>query len=124
MLKNFGIGIDIIEINRFREKPFENNEKFYRKIFTESEIHYCLKRRNSAQTFASKFAVKEAVTKALTRKIDFLEIVTDYHNLKPVVKLQNDETYNFLVSTSHEKLYAIAIVISEKISNKYSGNFC
>lgn len=114
MLENIGIGIDIVEINRFQEKPFEKNEKFYQKIFSKSEINHCLERKNSAQTFASKFAVKEAVIKALKKQIDFLDILTDYSDSKPVVRLENNDDYIFLVSTSHEKLYAIAIVISEK----------
>ena len=29
MIEKFGIGIDIIEINRFSEKPFDKNENFY-----------------------------------------------------------------------------------------------
>ena len=114
MLENIGIGVDIVEINRFQEKPFEKNENFYKKIFSESEIKYCLQKKNSAETFASKFAIKEAVIKAIKKQIDFLDILTNYSDLKPVVSLQNDHTYNFLVSTSHEKLYAIATVISEK----------
>ena len=45
MLENIGIGVDIVEINRFQEKPFEKNENFYKKIFSESEIKYCLQKK-------------------------------------------------------------------------------
>ena len=114
MLESIGIGIDIIEINRFQKKPFEKNQTFYKKIFNEIEINYCLKKKNSAETFASKFAIKEAVIKSIKKQIDFLDILTNYSDSKPVVSLQNDTSYNFLVSTSHEKLYAVATVISEK----------
>lgn len=114
MLENIGIGTDIVEINRFQEKPFEKNKRFYEKIFSESEIKYCLERENSAQTFASKFAIKESVVKAIKKQVDFLDILTEYSNSKPTVRLQDDDSYNFLVSVSHEKLYAIATVISEK----------
>ena len=114
MLENIGIGTDIVEINRFIEKPFEKNKIFYQKIFSESEINYCLARKNSAQTFASKFAIKEAVIKAIKKQIDFLDILTEYSDSKPIVRLEDDDSYNFLVSVSHEKLYAIATVISEK----------
>ena len=69
MLENFGIGIDIVEIKRFQEKPFEKNINFYKKIFTESEIKYCLNKKNSAETFASKFAIKEAVIKSIKKQI-------------------------------------------------------
>ena len=115
MLEKIGIGIDIIEVKRFQEKPFEKNQNFYKKIFNEFEINYCLKKKNSAETFASKFAIKEAVTKSIKMQINLLNILTDYFDSKPVVSLLNDSTYNFLISTSHEKSHAIAVVISEKI---------
>ena len=114
MLENFGIGIDIVEIKRFQEKPFEKNINFYKKIFTESEIKYCLNKKNSAQTFASKFTIKEAVIKSIKKQIELLNIITDYEDSKPVVSLKNDNTYKFLVSSTHEKLVAVSTVISEK----------
>ena len=53
MLEKIGIGIDIIDINRFNEKPFETNKNFYKKIFHDSEIKYCLNKKNSSQSFAA-----------------------------------------------------------------------
>ncbi len=118
MLENCGIGIDIVEIKRFQEKPFEKNVQFYKKIFSELEINYCLSKKNSVETFASKFATKEAVIKSIKKQIELLEIITDYEDSKPIVSLKNDNTYKFLVSSTHEKLFAISTVISEKqISN-------
>lgn len=114
MLEKIGIGIDIIEINRFQEKPFEANENFYKKIFHDSEIKYCLNHKNSSQSFAAKFAIKESVIKSINKQIDFLDILTDHLDSKPIVTLLNDSSYNFLVSVSHDKLNAIAVVISEK----------
>jgi holo-[acyl-carrier protein] synthase len=115
MLEKIGIGIDIIDIQRFQEKPYEKNLKFYKKIFTESEINYCLQKKNSAETFASKFAIKEAVIKSIKKQVDLLNILTDYLDSKPVVCLLDDSTFDFIISTSHEKSYAVAMVISEKI---------
>ena len=40
MLEKISTGIDIVDINRFRELPFSSNKKFYEKIFTISEIKY------------------------------------------------------------------------------------
>jgi len=114
MLENFGIGIDIIEIKRFQEKPFEKNMYFYKKIFTESEIKYCLNKKNSAEEFASKFAIKEAVIKSIKKQIELFNIITDHEYSKPVVSLKNDKTYKFLVSSTHERLFAVATIISEK----------
>jgi len=113
MLEKIGIGIDIIDINRFNEKPFETNKNFYKKIFHDSEIKYCLNKKNSSQSFAAKFAIKESVIKSINKQIDFLDIIIDYDS-KPIVNLLNDSSYTFLVSASHEKSSAIAVVISEK----------
>lgn len=115
MLEKFGIGIDIVEVNRFKEKPFTENEKFYKKIFHDSEIKYCLNHHDPSESFAAKFAIKESVIKAINEQIDLRDIVTDIVNSKPTVTLQNDLSYNFLVSISHEKSFAIAVVISENI---------
>ena len=115
MLEKIGIGIDIVDINRFSEKPYSTNKFFYEKIFHNSEINYCLNHKNSSQSFAGKFAIKESVIKSIDQKIDFLDILTDHLNLKPVVSLPNNSSYNFLVSISHEKQHAVAVVVSEKI---------
>ena len=108
------IGIDIVEIDRFKEKPFETNKNFYKKIFHNSEIQYCLSHKDSSQSFAAKFAVKESVIKSINKQINFLDILTDHSHSKPTVILPNDHSYHFLVSISHEKSIAIAVVISEK----------
>ncbi len=108
-----GIGIDIVEVNRFQEKPFEINKNFYKKIFHDSEIDYCLNQKNSYQSFATKFAIKESVIKSINKSVSFLDILTDHENSKPVVKLIENSPYDFLVSVSHEKFYVIAAVISE-----------
>ena len=114
MLEKIGIGIDIINTVRFKEKPFETNKDFYKKIFHDSEIKYCLKHTNSSQSFAAKFAIKESVIKSINHQIRFLDILTGHLDSKPTVTLLNDHSYDFLVSVSHEKLYAVAVVISEK----------
>ena len=115
MLEKLGIGIDIIEIKRFLNKPYETNLDFYKKIFHESEISCCLERKNFAECFAGKFAIKESVIKSIPKKITFLDILIDYSDSKPVVILINDSSFSFLVSLTHEKLYAVSVVISEKL---------
>jgi len=118
VLEKLGVGIDIIEISRFQEKPFEANKNFYKKIFYDPEIEYCLNQQNPYQSFATKFAIKESVIKSINKKINFLDILTDHLDLKPTVKLLENSTYHFLVSVSHEKSHAVAIVISEFIEEE------
>ena len=117
MLDKFGIGKDIIKISRFKNKPYISNKDFYKKIFFDSEIKYCLKYKNHAPHFSGKFAVKEALIKAIKEKISLREIKVYYKNSKPMVKVKSplDKKYNFIISVSHENDFAIAVVISEKI---------
>ena len=114
MIENLGIGIDIIDVSRFRRKKYEENRNFYKKIFAKSEISYCLKFKNSAERFAGKFALKEALIKSIDRKIRFSEIETSHLKSKPIVRIKKSrEKYNFIASLSHDSDFAIAVVISE-----------
>ena len=108
------VGIDIVNIQRFRKKEFHDNVKFYEKIFTNSEIRYCLSFKNNSEHFAGKFAIKEAVKKSIKEKISFKEIITGHNNSKPEIILKKKLDYRFVVSVSHEKEFAIAIVIALK----------
>jgi len=112
---NIGIGIDIVEINRFKQRPYSTNQSFYTKIFSEDEINYCLKFSNPYPHFAGKFAIKESLIKSIPIKIQPHDIVTSHENSKPIVKLKSSKLkdYNFLVSVSHENEFAIAIVYSQ-----------
>jgi len=114
MMEIFNIGIDIVNIERFKKKEYAKNKKFYQKVFTNSEIKYCLKFKNSSEHFAGKFAIKEAVRKSVKEKIPFNKILTMHKNSKPRIVLKMKLKYEFLVSVSHEANIALAIVIALK----------
>ena len=114
MMEIFNIGIDIVNIERFKKKEYTKNKKFYQKIFTNSEIKYCLEFKNSSEHFAGKFAIKEAVKKSIKEKIPFNKIITMHKNSKPGIILKTKSNYGFLVSVSHEANMAVAIVIALK----------
>lgn len=116
-MKNYlGIGIDIVNVKRFEKIPYKSHLSFYKKIFDESEIKYCLKHKNPVPHFAGKFAAKEAVIKSIPKKINMLDIITTHQSSKPSIVLCKNLPYNFLVSISHEGDMAVAVVISQKIS--------
>ena len=106
------VGVDIVDIERFRKKEYNENKKFYDKIFAKSEIKYCLSFKNNSEHFAGKFAIKEAVKKSIKENISFKEIITDHDNSRPKIILKKKLNYRFLVSVSHEKDFAIAMVIA------------
>ena len=115
MFEYYGIGIDIIDIKRFRKIPYAKNKRFYQRNFQQSEIDYCLKYRQPAQHFAGKFAIKESIIKAISEKIAMIDIEVSHVNSKPTIRLpDNYQEYSFLVSLSHEKDFAVAVVISKK----------
>lgn len=120
MIEKLGIGTDITDINKFKKITYSSNKKFYKKIFLPSEIKHCLRYKNPSPHFAGKFAVKESVIKSITEKISFLDIETFHSNSKPQIRLKGkiNKKYAFRASLSHEKNFAIAVVISEK-TDKY-----
>ena len=117
MTQKIGIGIDIVDVSRFRKKAIKKNLSFYRKILSESEIKYCTKFKSPYEHFAGKFAIKESVIKSIPDKISPLDIKTSNSKPGPVISLvgKSAKKYSFLASISHEKEYAIAVVISFKL---------
>ncbi|HEY1121627.1 MAG TPA: holo-ACP synthase [Haloferula sp.] len=63
-MKLFGIGIDVVEVERIESSMAEFGERFATKIFTASERAYCESQRRPAIHYAARFAAKEAVAKA------------------------------------------------------------
>jgi len=115
MSKILGIGIDLVEIERFRKKPFINNKKFYRDIFSEEEIDYCNNHKDPYSHFAGKFASKEAVRKAIGKNFVFKKVsIKNDLDGKPYVEGILKINGEILLSISHEKSYAIAFVILQK----------
>ena len=83
------IGIDIVNIIRFKKLEYKKNKIFYEKIFNKEEIKYCLKFKDPSPHFAGKFAVKESLKKVVSFNVNFLEIMTSYSKLKPIVLRSN-----------------------------------
>lgn len=116
-----GLGNDIIEIERIRQTIERHGAHFYKKIFTEQEIEYCLKHQDSAPSFAGRFSAKEAIAKALGtgfgNHILFsdISIVNDERGRPyPIFSDKFNETFqspNILISISHCKAYATAVAI-------------
>lgn len=109
-----GIGIDVVEINRFKES-LERTPGLKRKLFTEAE------RLKSIQSLAARFAAKEALVKALnlTNGVLWQEIeVINMEGGKPVFVFYGTVAdlvgaANVQLSISHDAGIATAIVIVE-----------
>ena len=80
-----GIGIDAVEIERFKKAAEERGDKFLKKIFTDKELEYADAKKASHIHMAGKFAAKEAVKKALP---DGIEIGLNWFDIEI---LNNDD---------------------------------
>ena len=121
----YGIGTDIVNINRIKNSIRKHNNTFKNRIFTKSEISNCEKRKNKIECFAKRFAAKEALFKAVRKnnKLKFNEIEvqnnrsgapillikgTSEKNLKKIFK---NKKYKIHLSLSDDKPWAVASVI-------------
>ena len=60
-----GLGLDATDIERIADTLERYGERFLRRIFTDGEVAYCMRRREPAIHLAGRFASKEAAMKAL-----------------------------------------------------------
>ncbi len=118
----FGIGIDIIEIERIAKSVERFGDRFLNKIFTQRELDYSLAKANKNQHLAARFAAKEAIAKALatgwSKGFRWKDI--DIYNEKsglPKVELKGN-LKNFLgdnkllqISMSHSENYVTCVAI-------------
>lgn len=62
----YGIGLDIIEVERIREVMGRRPDAFLKRVFTPGELAYCDQgEKHRLRRLAARFAAKEAVLKAL-----------------------------------------------------------
>jgi holo-[acyl-carrier protein] synthase len=65
MANIIGLGLDATDIDRVAGTVERYGDRFLRRIFTEGEVAYCLRRRVPSIHLAGRFAAKEAAMKAL-----------------------------------------------------------
>jgi len=102
-----GIGVDLVHIPRIENLLNKYGSKFLKKVFSEEETEYALKRKNTAFHLASSFASKEAFFKAVGGYSPF--------SFKEIILKRNPQTGSPLekiyLALSHENEYTISIVI-------------
>ena len=123
-MKLFGVGTDIIQVNRLKKSL--NKKLFLSRIYSKEEILKCKRSKVNSNCFAKRFAAKEAFSKALgtgiSKGISFNEIVVlNEKSGKPYIKLVNKtkkiverkikkKRYKISLSIADEKDYAVAFV--------------
>lgn len=116
-----GIGIDIAEVARYR---FDDVKLawFARKVYTEGEMAYAMRKRNWPERLAGFFAAKEATRKAFGHAIPWRWVgVTHERSGKPTIELleraaqlvQRRGVKRIHLTITHTAQTAAALVILE-----------
>lgn len=121
-----GTGVDVIEVERISQSIERYGDRFLRRVYTDREIAYCNRKRNSAESFAARFAAKEAGAKALGTGISW---GVTWHEIavgrlpggRPVLELFGQAkrradalgVRSIALSLTHTKTMAIAMVVME-----------
>jgi holo-[acyl-carrier protein] synthase len=124
----YGIGTDMVRVQRLQDSLDRHGDRFARRILADSEWEEYVDSPQKAQFLAKRFAAKEAAAKALgtgfRHGLSLQDIAVGHDGLgKPL--LEFNETLsahlgkqgigNAHLSLSDEKEYALAFVILEKI---------
>lgn len=122
-----GVGVDIVEIERFRGALQRQQDRFLQRIFTQAEQDYCRAHRDPVPHYAARFAAKEALFKALgtgwAKGVSWKDAEVARTSMgAPVLKLHGQAQNLSLslgtraahLSLSHSHDFAVAIVILEQ----------
>jgi holo-[acyl-carrier protein] synthase len=122
----YGIGVDIVEVERFRNIIERRDDKFAKRVLTDIEYDTYLKSNNKEQYLSKCWAVKEAFVKAMGTGFTGIYKKTSIAyrssgNSRPFIELSNDiedeiKRLNITtnLSVSDEVSNVIAFVILER----------
>jgi holo-[acyl-carrier protein] synthase len=120
----YGIGIDIVKIERIKNATEKWGGSFIEKILTAKEISYCYGKKDPYPSLAVRFAAKEALIKAIGAEVPVkmkdIEVLSDTKG-RPSIKVSNQLEEFFEekkitrchLSLSHEKEFGVASVMLE-----------
>jgi holo-[acyl-carrier protein] synthase len=119
--KGFQVGVDLVEVEKIRRLTLKWGDKFTTRVFTETEIAFCESVKGKYQSYASRFCAKEALLKAIGTGMSHgakwrdMEIVDDGRSAPNFVLAGKVAEMvgkrNVLLSLSHTKEYATAVVV-------------
>lgn len=114
-----GVGIDIVKISRIECLVDRWSRKFLNRVFTETELDYCLSNRRRYEHLAGRFAAKEAVIKAVGIKLPWksIEVLSGSYG-RPFALVDDGaekgiSKENLHISITHSEDCALAIAVLE-----------
>lgn len=117
-----GVGIDVVDNLRVKKAWQRWGDAFLRRIYTDSEIEYCLSGKAPECCLGARFAAKEAFIKATGTFTSFREVEVDRcAGGKPSLKLHGGASDKLgtmgvtrcHLSLSHERHFSVAVVVLE-----------
>ena len=113
-----GTGVDVIEIDRIKAAHQRWGGRFLRRVFTETEVRYCLKKKNPYPSLAARFAAKESGFKALSQAgvhiILWRSIWVERDRWgRPTLHTAPETSFRLHLALTHSKEYAVATVVVE-----------
>jgi holo-[acyl-carrier protein] synthase len=119
-----GIGIDAVDIERFRT-ALERTPQLRNRLFTHEELQSVSAKSDPASSLAARFAVREATMKALGVGLGAFDLhdvsVTKLNSGQPTLRIEGRAKQladargitSWQVSISHTDSVAIAVVAAE-----------
>lgn len=117
-------GVDMVSCQRLRDAIDRHGDRFLNRIFTPTELKYCLGKKREIEHLSGRFAAKEAVLKVLgtgwSGGINWTDVeITNLPSGQPIVVLKNQPRQiadslglaSIIVSISHIETHAIASAI-------------
>jgi len=112
-----GVGVDIVEVARFRDLLDAGNEQFLENTFSAEERAYCSSYTDAAIHFAGTFAAKEAIKKATGNVSLPLNQIHVHRSVsgKPEVFFAQAPQPSILLTISHIAVAACAVAIQQSV---------
>jgi holo-[acyl-carrier protein] synthase len=122
----YGVGIDLVRVDRLEKMLERWGERFETRVFTEFERQFCAARKKRTDCLALRFAAKEAFVKALglgMRKPVLWQDIEIRHNAlgKPEISLtpralqycRDKGVGSWHLGLTDDGLYGAAVVVIE-----------
>jgi len=121
----YGIGIDIVKIERMKKVVEKWGRRFLDRVFTKEEISYCYEKKEPYLSLSVRFAAKEALIKAIgpVSPVSLTDIeIVNVEMGKPILRvkgklesiLKEKLIKKAHLSLSHEYEYGVACVVLEQ----------
>lgn len=113
-MENMKVGIDLVEVERFRTFTQESN--FVVKVFTQEEIKDCFQKDHPYLSLAARFSAKEAIRKTIEENIRYneMQISAEENGKLQVMFLDSvlNKKYSCQISITHTQQNAAAVCLT------------